>query len=164
MKLITSDFLYIFHVINYFFRFSMTYVCKTANVSNVISSLKNVFVKYVTFKAIYCDREQHFNNMKIREFLRREDIIIIYNSFDSFKSIDMIKVSNRLLEDIMRRSSEKWDIALFRSVRLLNSRIVTHLKAFSSKILIDTFSSFMFSIIDSKILSATSNVMKTWFN
>ena len=107
MKSITSGSLYIFHVIDYFSRFSVAYACKTANASDVISSLKDVFVKYATSRAIYCDRGQHFDNMKIREFLGREDVIIIYSPSGSFKSTDMIEVSNRLLEDIVRRSSEE---------------------------------------------------------
>ena len=163
MKMTSRGSLYIFHVIDYFSRFSVAYACKTANAPDVVESLKDVFAKYATPRAIYCDRGQHFDNDEVRGFLGGEGIIITYSPSGSSKSTGMIEVENRLLEDIVRRSSEDWDLALPKSVRSLNSRIVTHLGFSPSEVLIGAAPSPMSSAIDPKVLSANSNVVETWF-
>ncbi len=57
-----------------------------------------------------------------------------------------------------------WDLALPRAVQSLNSGIVAHLGVSPSEVLIGTAPSPMAaSAIDPKVLSATSNVVDTWF-
>ncbi len=79
LKLTSRGALYILHIIDYFSRFSIAYACKTANVSEVIESLRDVFTKYATPRAIYCDRGQHFNNKEMRGFVGSEGVNISYS-------------------------------------------------------------------------------------
>jgi UDP-N-acetylglucosamine 2-epimerase len=60
---------------------------------------------YRTSHVIYCDRDQHFDNEMLREFLKSYDIVIDYSSSDAFKSTDMMKMFNRLLEEILKKAS-----------------------------------------------------------
>ncbi len=153
--------MYIFHIIDYFSRFSVAYACKTANAPDVIESPKDVFTKYTTPRAIYCDRGQHFDNEEVRGFLGGEGITITYRPSGSSKSTGMVEVGNRLLEDIVRRSSEDRDLAPPKSVRSLNSRIATHLEISPSEVLIGTAPAPTSSAIDPKVLSATSKLVET---
>jgi UDP-N-acetylglucosamine 2-epimerase len=58
---------------------------------------------YRTSYAIYCDRDQHFDNEMLRDFLKDYDIVIDYSSFETFKSTDMMKMFNRFLEKMLRK-------------------------------------------------------------
>ena len=53
--------------------------------------------------AIYCDREKHFFNDKLRDFLREKEIYIEYNSFDALKNTSIMKTFNRILKEILRK-------------------------------------------------------------
>ena len=55
--------------------------------------------------AFYYDFKYYIFNKKFREFLRDKEIIINYRSFEAFKSINIIKVYNRLLEDVLYKNS-----------------------------------------------------------
>jgi DeoR/GlpR family transcriptional regulator of sugar metabolism len=94
---------YIFHVINYLSRFSITFFFKTTNAFDVISILQKMFILYIILKIVYCDREQHFNNVDVTQFLKRFEISYFFNSFDSSQSTDMIEIENRLLENILKK-------------------------------------------------------------
>ena len=46
---------HIFHVMNYFFRFSMTFFFQIANAEDVVSFLKQIFVRYIRLLNIHYD-------------------------------------------------------------------------------------------------------------
>ena len=52
---------------------------------------------------IYCDKNQHFFNEKLKKFFRNENVFIIYSPFESFKNIDMIEVLNKLLKMMLKK-------------------------------------------------------------
>ncbi len=142
--------IYIFHVIDYFTRFFMTFSTKTTNVENVIESLNQVFVKYVKFAAIYCDRDQHFKNFKIKSFLNVLKISFDFNLFDAFQSTEMIEVKNKLLKNILRKSQiVDWKIILFKIIYNLNVRTIHYLDSFFVSILMNVFSNIF--MIDSAL-------------
>jgi hypothetical protein len=68
LSIIKREITYIFHVMNYFTRFFMTFSIKDVNAENVIKSLKQVFVRYIKSAVIYCDREQHSIISKLSRF------------------------------------------------------------------------------------------------
>ena len=61
---------------------------------------------YRKFYAFYLDRGYYFDYEKLREFLRKKNIIINYNFITSHKSIDMIEIMNRILKKIVRKFSK----------------------------------------------------------
>ncbi len=58
--------------------------------------------------AIYYNPRHYFNNNKLREFLVREGISIKYSPSRLSKSTGIVKASNRILEEVLRR--QKLDI------------------------------------------------------
>ena len=124
---------------NYLFRFSVTFLIITANAENVISALKKIFSLYVKSKEIYCDREQHFENFKIKSFFAELDISVTFNSFVAHQNIGMIEIENRFLKNIFRKTkftNRNWKKILLRTIHSLNDRIIFHLESFSFIILL----------------------------
>ena len=103
LKKIAKNRRYIFHFMNYFTKFFVSTVCKTANASDVIRCLRKIFQKYRKSVKIYCDHEQHFDNEKLRTFLKSEKVKIIYSSSDASKSTKMIEMKNKLLQNVLRK-------------------------------------------------------------
>ncbi len=130
LVIIRAEHTYILNVVCYFNRFMILFACRSANVKNFIWSLRLFISMYRTSHAIYCDREQHFDNEMLREHLRFYDIVIDYSSFDAFKSTDMIEMFNRLLEEILRKANSNitWDLRLAAVIKAVNERIILYLK------------------------------------
>lgn len=85
---------------------------------------------YRRLYAFYCDFSYYFFNKELREYLRGEEVVIDYRSFEAFKSIKIIKVYNRLLEDVLWKDSQthlKWDQRISKLANYINTRIITHL-------------------------------------
>lgn len=149
-------------MINYFFRFFITFSSRIANASDVLSALRRVFILYSTSKTIYCDREQHFNNQNVTRFLKSHEISYSFSSSDSSQSIDMIKIENRLLKDILRKSkSQSWQNVLDQVTRNLNNRIIRHLEVFFAMILMRISSST--AIVDSTF-QVLINIISAWID
>ena len=136
---IKADCRYIFVMICYFFRFVVSFATKNNNVENVLWCLKLFFVMYRTSHAIYCDRDQHFLNDVLKEFLQSNDVIIDYSSSRFFKSIEMIEVSNKLLENVLQKNhfDLDWNARLAKSTKFVNDRIIDYLNMSSTTILFD---------------------------
>jgi hypothetical protein len=161
MSIDTDDF-YIFHVIDYFSRFFIIFSSKTANASDVLSALQRIFTLYVTSKVIYCDREHHFNNQNVIRFLELHEISHSFSFFDSSQSIDMIKMKNRLLKDIFRKSeSQNWQNVLDQATKNLNNRIIRHLSASFIMILMRIFSS---NVIVDTIFQVFASIISVWIS
>lgn len=92
--------MYIFHVICYFSRFSFTFACPTANSSDVIRFLRQIFIQFQKFWAIYCDRGQRFDSTETKTFIEEEGISFTFSGSGSSKSTGMIEVSHRILESV----------------------------------------------------------------
>jgi hypothetical protein len=160
-KISDSRDLYIFHVIDYFSRFFITFSFKTVNASDVLSALERVFILYAISTTVYCDREQHFNNVEITEFLDQNEIFYSFNSFESSQSTEMMKIDNRLLKDILRKfeSQYNWKTVLDQITKNLNDRVIRHLRISSSMILMKISSSI--SIMNS-IFQASASIVTAW--
>ena len=73
-----------------------TYACGRAAVSLV-------FAMYRKPSVIYCDSGQHFDNDELPEFLHLEGIALDYSPSSASKSTGMVEVSNKLIEDVLRK-------------------------------------------------------------
>lgn len=143
LKRTASEITHILVLICYISRFIILFACKNINVENVIWCLKLFFVMYRRPYAFYCDFDYYFFNEELREYLRGEEVAIDYRPFGTSKSTKMMKVCNRLLEDVLRKNSQtylKWDQRILKSADCVNTRIITHLRFSSSSILFDDLS------------------------
>ena len=51
------------------------------------------------------DLGYYFNNNVLRDTLKLVDIVIEFSSSDAFKSTEIIKLSNKLLEQVLRKEN-----------------------------------------------------------
>ena len=153
----TKEKRYIFHFMNYFFRFSISIVIKIADVSDVIRCLRKMFQKYRRSIEIYCDHEQHFDNEKLKEFLKQKNVKIIYSSSEASKSIDMIEINNKLLQNVLKKIvvENEWNLSLFASTKSLNCHQIRHLELSFQNILLDSETSML--AMKSKFLISSNN-------
>ena len=129
LERIASGITHILVLICYISRFIISFACKNINVEDVIWCLKLFFVMYRRLYAFYCDSSYYFFNEEFREYLRGEGVAIDYRPFGAFKSTGIMKVCNRLLEDVLRKNFNlKWDQRIFKSAGCVNTRIITHLE------------------------------------
>ena len=91
---------YILNIACYFNQFIVPFSCTTSNVEDVTQCLQLFFAAYRTPYALYCDWGQHFDNGVLRRFLETHSVSIDYSPSGASKSIGMIKMSNRLLEEV----------------------------------------------------------------
>ena len=148
---------YIFHFMNYFSKFSISTAIKIADAFDVIRCLRKMFQRYRKSIEIYYDYEQHFDNKKLKEFLKQKDVKIIYSSFEILKSIDMIEINNKLLQNVLKKIviENEWNFSLSASTKSLNCYQIRHLKLSSQNILLN-FEIFVFAI-ESKLLISSNN-------
>ena len=110
LSTIKSDNSFIFNIVCYLSKKVVPFATKTANSSDSIAGLRKCFSMFRRPQVIYCDRGQHFDNPEMRAFRQSVDVAIIYFPFSASKSTGMIEVSNRLLEDVLRKQgTKKWD-------------------------------------------------------
>ncbi len=126
----------------------ISFATSSANAPDVIESLKKIFTWFRRFYAIYCDRDQHFDNFMIRNFLKFKDVSISYSLSDFSKSTDMMKVFNKLLKNVLRKSLENvdWDQVLNRVTKSVNSRVIKYLEMSSTEIIIDSIQKITLTI------------------
>ena len=87
-------------------RFNVSFAYKNDNVENIIRYLKRFFITYQKSYTFYIDSDYHFDK-KLRDFLNNEKITIDYNLSTFHKSINMIKIINRILKKIVRKLKKK---------------------------------------------------------
>ena len=145
---------YIFHFMNYFTKFSVSTVCKTADASNVIKCLSKMFQRYRKSVKIYCDHKQHFDNEKLRTFLKSEEVKITYNSSNASKRTKMIEIDTKLLQNVLRKIAmrNEWDIFFSTFTKFLNFHQIRYLRFLSQDILLNFETSML--AIDFKLISA----------
>lgn len=153
-------FTFIFHVLDYLSRFSIAFSTKTANTADVLEGLTRVFTGYATPIAIYCDGGQHFDNSAVRDFLSGHGVAIDYNPRGASQSTGMVEVGNKILEDVLRKGITDWEIELDSSIRNVNSRVVQHLGASPSTILLGVTPSP--STIDPTLRTIPTHTIQVW--
>ena len=161
LKIIADGgFMFIFHVLCYFFMFSFTFPNKTTNAENVIRHLGTLFFILGNPITIYWDRSQHFKNVKVETWLQAKGIHFFSNLSGNHKSIGMVEINNRLLKNLIRRnaaSENQWENILEKATRVLTQRTIFYLGMFPASILFDRRS--LFKIIDEcKTSIATKNI------
>jgi len=119
---------YIFFIIDYFSRYSQSYVTVNAYYFDVINYLRGQFSRFSSLIVIYCDRGHHFNNLEMKAFLNSTGVLLIFSSSNTSKSTGMIERGNRILEEILARGLEEWDNGLAKGVHTVNGRIIQHLR------------------------------------
>lgn len=121
---------YIFHVIDYFTRFSRAFPCAEATSETTISRLRTFFDSYITPIAIYHDGGSHFTSKKCSDFYLEQDIIAICAPSGSSQSCGMIERNNGLLQQVFRKFCNEddlnWDLHVTKASRALNTRVVVH--------------------------------------
>lgn len=111
-------------------RFSVPFACKGSNVEDVIRCLIRFFAMYRKPHVFYLNRGQHSDCEELWEFLRLKGIANDYSPSASHKSIEMIAVMNRVLEDVIRNiGGVNWDLSLAEGASSVNSRVISHLGA-----------------------------------
>ncbi len=142
-----ADNKYIFNMICYFSKKIISFATSSINASDVVESLRKVFIWFQRSYIIYCDREQHFNNLVVRVFLSFESISISYNSSNFSRSTEMIEIFNKLLENVLRKSFENvnWNQTLNWVTKFINFRVISYLKMSSIDIIIDSIQKIMFT-------------------
>ena len=63
------------------------------------------FLIYRHSYVFYCDREQHFDNAKLKNFLKIRKIIIDYNLSKFSKNIEMIEIFNKILKNVLKKNN-----------------------------------------------------------
>ena len=132
----TRGFKFILHIQDYFSRLSVTMPTKTANASDVAPALERTFTLYATSLAMYADSGQHLGNKDIRDFLRSKGVALTFSPYGSSQSTGLIKIGNRLLEDILRKKEPDQELILDNFIRFLSSRIIGHLYLSAASILL----------------------------
>ena len=61
---------YILHIMNYFSCYSVIYFSQTADVSDIIKILNNLFYCFSKSDVFYIDRNQHFENQLIKDYFK----------------------------------------------------------------------------------------------
>jgi len=119
---------FILNVVCYFMKFTVPFATKTSNVEDVIWCLDLMFSMYRTPQTIYCDRGQHFDNEELRQWLTRRGVSINYSPSGASKSTGMAEMSNRLVEDVLRKiTTNDWDLQIPDSAKSINARHIGYL-------------------------------------
>ena len=159
---------YIFHVMNYFARYSQTDSTLMINSADTIACLAKLFQHLSCSTVFYCDQDHHFISSKMKSHLNFLDIRLVLSLSDASKFTDLIERENWILKKVIVKSRHKWDEKLLWTVKIMNSRIIMHLWYFSNEILFECTSNSLltqdFSIsMKSQVLSwVTKLVLRTW--
>ena len=84
----------------------MTFPCAKANATDVIKALGIIFTSYATPKAVYSDREQHFENQAVKDFLTDHKITDSFSPSGSSQSTGIVEIGNKILEDVVRKGGD----------------------------------------------------------
>ena len=117
---------FILNVGCYMSRFIIPFATQTANVPEVIWSLKLLFNMYRKPQAFYIDREQHFDNDELRAFFGNEGVAVEYSPSGASKSTGFIEERNLVLENVLRKDSREFDEALA-DAGSVNTHVINHL-------------------------------------
>lgn len=74
---------------------------------NVIRYLIFFFIIYKKLYTFYLNRDQYFDYEKLRKFLRLKRVVVDYNLLIFYKFINIIKIMNKILENVIYKIEEK---------------------------------------------------------
>lgn len=78
--------------------------------------------------ATYCDQEQHFNNKEVRDFFFLTRGISLVSSPSGASQITrMVEVGNKLVDEMLRKNGEDWEVSLNLFTRNINLRVIRHM-------------------------------------
>ena len=132
LPITSGGFRYIFHLIDYFSRFSHAWATLKDDEATVIDCLSHFFSYFCRPIAIYSDRGTHFAS-QVREFLLRQGIEHIKTSSYSSYSAGMIERRNGMLSSIMAKyintdgNTDEWDSHVDEATRQLNFHEIGYL-------------------------------------
>ena len=121
---------YMLHIINYFSQYFTIYLSVTANASDIIQALKDLFNWFMQLAAFFLNWGQHFENSVVKEYMEKQEIRLFFGPSSSSKSFSLIEWENCILKDIIRKSMSsgaKWDAVLTRATYEINSWVINHL-------------------------------------
>src|SRR5215469_630394 len=126
---------YILNLVEYFSRRIVAYPTKTCGSADVRGCLGMFFMHYPKPELIYWDYGTHFENEPTQAYLTEVDIRFEHSPSGSSKSTGMVEMSNRILESVLRKGDQDWDLRLSESVSHTNNRIIHHLRYSPNEIL-----------------------------
>jgi len=118
-----------------------------------IKLLKEIFHTFTTPIHIYSDQGQHFNNEQFKGFLMSKGVGITFAGSGPSKSVGMIEVSNRILQQAIKKApypevlfskddykitTTRWDMDLAEAASNINERCIMHLMASPKQLLLGT--------------------------
>ena len=65
-----------------------------------------MFNRIKKLKIIYFNRKKHFDNQKIKDYIKIKKITLILNPNSLFKLFKIIKQNNNLLKDVLRKNTQ----------------------------------------------------------
>ena len=134
---------YILHIINYFSCYSVTYPSQTADASDIIKALNNLFHHFSKPDVFYIDRGQHFENQLMEDYFKEQEILLKFESSRASKAFRLIKYDNCILENVLWKtasSSRMWVETLIKTTQKVNTQIILHLHHSLTQILFSILS------------------------
>ena len=124
-----DGFKHVFHIIDYFTRFSQSWPTKNAKSESVVSCLSE-FLRYLpTPSIIYHDGGRHFTSSTTQTFLADRRIRSITSPSGHSQAAGMIERANGLLQRVLRTMADSdvdhWPDYLADATRALNTRIAS---------------------------------------
>ena len=69
----------------------MTYLSATANASDIIQALNNVFSQFTQSEAFFLNQGQHFENQVVEEYMEKHGVKLLFEPSEFLKSFNLIK-------------------------------------------------------------------------
>ncbi len=96
---------YIFHVVDYFSRYSWTYPLPTNTKEDTLSALSELFDRFTTPITIYADKGTHFDNHLLKAALRERGMELIFSAPGASHSAGMIERSNQIVQQVFKKTT-----------------------------------------------------------
>ena len=152
---------YILNLVCYATKFIIPFATRTANVEDVLWCLRLFFAMYRKPQAFYVDSGHHFNNDVLRDTLKIEGIAVDFSPSGASKSTGMVELSNKLLEQVLRKGDEKdWDVRLPKGASGVNQRIIGYLGLSPSDLLFGPVQSV--TPVSATLLALPNRDLRCW--
>ena len=101
----SADQKYILHIMNYFSHYSVTYLSQTADASDIIKTLNNLFHHFSKSDVFYIDRDQHFENQLMKDYFKEQEILLKFELSRASKVFRLIECDNCILKNVLWRTA-----------------------------------------------------------
>ncbi len=88
---------YIFHVVDYFSRYSWTFPLPRNTKEDSVNALSELFDRFTTPIAIYADEGMHFNNALLKAALEKRAVEPIFSVLGASYSRGMVERANQVV-------------------------------------------------------------------